>query len=102
MDQSQPVPEHLAFAVNFRKEFGSDPIGTYSMAGWDSIHIIAAALKGSGGSGEKVMQNGEKITKLKGLMGEYSYTKTNREGLTPESIKWHVVKGGKLEQLKLK
>ena len=102
VDQSQPVPEHLAFAVNFRKEFGSDPIGTYSMAGWDSIHIIAAALKGSGGSGEKVMQNGEKITKLKGLMGEYSYTKTNREGLTPESIKWHVVKGGKLEQLKLK
>ncbi len=102
VDQSQPVPEHLAFAVNFRKEFGSDPIGTYSMAAWDAIHLIAAALKGSGGSGEKVMQNGEKITKFKGLMGEYTYTKANREGLTPDSIKWHVVKGGKLEQLKLK
>ncbi len=102
VDQSQPVPEHLAFAVNFRKEFGVDPNGSFSMAGWDSIHIIAAALKGSGGSGEKVMQNGEKITKLKGLMGEYTYTKTNREGLVPESIKWHVIKGGKLEQLKLK
>ncbi len=33
-------------------------------------------------------------------MGTYSYSRTEREGLTPNSIVWHQYRNGKLELLK--
>ena len=70
------------------------------MAAYDAVMVIAEAMKGSGGNGAKIMANGEKIKNLQGLMGTYSYSKKEREGLTASSIIWHQYRGGKLELLK--
>ena len=100
IDRTQPNPAHLAYNVKYRKRFGKDPANTYGMAAYDAVKLIAEALKGSNGEGAKIMANGEKIKNFQGLMGIYSYTKTNREGLDARSIVWHQYKGGKLELLK--
>lgn len=100
VDQTQPNPAHLAYAVKYRKKFNAEPANTYGMAAYDAVRLIGEALKGSGGDGAKVMANGEKIKGYQGLMGKYSFTAKDREGLHAESIVWHQVKGGKLEVLK--
>ena len=99
ISRGTPIPEQAAFAEEFKKEFGAPPNTSYAMAGRDSIGLIAQALKGTGGNGAKVMANGQKITNYKGLMGTYTYTATNREGLTASSIRWQTVRGGKLGPL---
>lgn len=100
IDRTQPNPAHLAYNVKYRKLFGKDPANTYGMAAYDAVKLIAEALKGSNGDGAKVMANGEKIRNYQGLMGTYSYSRKEREGLGSSSVVWHQYKGGKLELLK--
>ena len=100
IDRTQPNPAHLAYNVKYRKLFGKDPANTYGMAAYDAVKLIAEALKGSNGDGAKVMANGEKIRNYQGLMGNYSYSRKEREGLGSSSVVWHQYKGGKLELLK--
>ncbi len=100
IDRTQPNPAHLAYNVKYRKAFGKDPANTYGMAAYDAVKLVAEALKGSNGDGAKVMANGEKIRNYQGLMGNYSYSRKEREGLGSSSVVWHQYKGGKLELLK--
>ena len=69
------------------------------MANW-MVACTISTLAMLGKTCAKVMANGEKIRNYQGLMGNYSYSRKEREGLGSSSVVWHQYKGGKLELLK--
>jgi branched-chain amino acid transport system substrate-binding protein len=94
INRSMPSPEQARFTDDFQKKFGSKPSTSFAMSSYDSVSIIAEAAKGTNGSGAAIKANAEKISVFKGLLGRYVFTADKKEGLTVDSIKWHVMKGG--------
>ena len=99
---AQPTPQDATWTIPGFKFHTGETLAEmkvhYLTLGSPSSPAVLV-LHGTGGNGAKVMANGQKITNYKGLMGTYTYTATNREGLTASSIRWQTVRGGKLGPL---
>lgn len=99
VNRAVPDPDQTRFSESFRKKFGTDPSTSFAMTSFDSVNLIAEAMKGTNGEGPKIKANAEKLANHKALSGHYSFSATNREGLGTDSIKWYVVKAGKFSLL---
>lgn len=99
LNHGTPDPAQTKFLDDFKKKFNVAPSTSFAMMGYDTIQVVAAAAKGADGHGAKIKANGEKLTNVQGMMGSYSYTPENREGITPASVKWYTISGGKFNRV---
>lgn len=99
LNHGSPDAAQTKFLDDFKKKFNLAPSTSFAMMGYDTIQVVAAAAKGANGQGAKIKANGEKLTNVQGMMGSYSYTPENREGITPASVKWYTISGGKFNRV---
>ena len=92
-----------ALVIDFNKRYTAKSgkvAGTVPGLSYDSIGIIANALKVAGADREKIREAIEKTTNLVGVIGIYNYSANNHEGLTKESLAVYEVKDKKFTLLK--
>lgn len=73
-DLDSKSPEFLAFKTNYQKAYGSKHIDT-SALGYETIQILAAALKKTGGSRDGLREALLDPRSFKGLMDNFSFEK---------------------------
>jgi branched-chain amino acid transport system substrate-binding protein len=95
-----PNTAQQAFIKDWQSLY-SDPVTFTTGWGWDSIMLIAEAVKKSGSVNQDGIQKGlSEISNYQGLSGTYTFNPTTHEMYDPKSITFTQFKGGKFQTVK--
>jgi len=87
------------FVAAYEKKYGKKP-ATFSGNGYDSVMILAAALRKAGPDREKIRDAIEGLTGHVGVTAVYSYSPTDHFGASEDSVVMLEAKGGGFELAK--
>ncbi len=98
-DSDPQKPVVIKFNEAFQKKFGSAP-ASFAGNGYDSVMILAEAIKGAGTDAKGIRGAIEKTKGHVGVTGIYSYSPQDHYGLEPQSVVLLEIKDGKFELAK--
>lgn len=93
-----PKPEQKEFVALFQKKYNSLP-KNFEAAGWDTIHIVAAALQKAGPNASREQLAAAARGVHKGVMATYDFTKPDLTGIELSSYVFSKLVKGKFERL---
>lgn len=88
-----------AYAAAYTGKYSAppSPFGGYA---WDAMMILEKALKGSKGDKAKIRAGIEKVRKLRGVSGTFTFTPQDHNGLGADAFTMVVIKDGKFALMK--
>jgi branched-chain amino acid transport system substrate-binding protein len=98
-DSDPQKPVVIKFNDAFQKKFGNAP-ASFAGNGYDSVMILAAAIKNAGTDAKAIRAAIEKTKGHVGVTGIYSYSPQDHYGLEPQSVVLLEIKNGKFELAK--
>jgi branched-chain amino acid transport system substrate-binding protein len=97
LPESDPQkPVLLGYTQEYMKRY-QIPVSGFGGYAYDAFHLLAAALKGSGGDREKIRDALEKISGFVGVTGTFSFTPQDHNGLGSDAFVMVKIKNGKWE-----
>jgi branched-chain amino acid transport system substrate-binding protein len=96
-DPQKPVLQK--YIANFEKRY-SMPVSGFGGYAYDSMHLLAEALKGTEGDKKKIAENLEKIHGFHGVTGTFTFTPADHNGLGDDAFVMVEIKNGKWQLLK--
>lgn len=93
-----PKPEQKEFVDLFVKKYNSPP-KNFEAAGWDAVHIIAAALRKAGPNASRAQIADAARGIHKGAMATYDFSKPDLTGIDLSSYVFSRLVKGKFERL---
>ena len=97
-----PIPEKAVladYAKNYTAAF-KQPVSGFGGYAYDAVHILAKALKGTGGDKEKLRKNIESIKGHVGVSGVFSFSPEEHNGLAPDAFVMVRIQKGAWELVK--
>lgn len=88
-----------SYITEFEKRY-SMPVSGFGGYAYDSMHLLAAALKGTEGDKEKIAGNLEKIKGFIGITGTFTFTPKDHNGLGEDAFVMVEIKNGNWQLLK--
>jgi len=74
MDPSGATPEIKKFIADYKAEYGHDPENAFAALGYDTVYLLADAIKRAGGTDSAAVKSALEQTKdFKGITGSISY-----------------------------
>ncbi|MGE3987799.1 ABC transporter substrate-binding protein [Pseudorhodoplanes sp.] len=98
-DSDPQKPVVIKFNEAFQKKFGNAP-ASFAGNGYDSVMILAAAIKSAGTDAKAIRAAIEKTKGHIGVTGIYTYSPQDHYGLEPQSVVMLEIKNGKFELAK--
>ncbi len=89
----------IDFADRFKAKYNREPT-TFAGHAYDAIHILADALRTSGGDRGKLRDAIEKTRNFIGIDGIFNFSPKDHDGLTKEALIWVLIKNGQFTLLK--
>ncbi|MBF0203269.1 MAG: ABC transporter substrate-binding protein [Desulfamplus sp.] len=86
------------YEADYTAKFNSNVSGFGGYA-YDAMNILANAIKGSGGDKNKIRAALESTQKYVGVTGEFNFSATDHNGLSPEAFVMVEIKGGTWKML---
>lgn len=93
-----PKPEQKEFVALFQKKNNSLP-KNFEAAGWDTVHIIAAALQKAGPNATREQLPAAMRSVHQGALAKYDFTKPDMTGIELTSYVFSKLVKGKFERL---
>lgn len=87
------------YAKNYTAAF-KQPVSGFGGYAYDAVHILAKALKGTGGDKEKLRKNIESIKGHVGVSGVFSFSPEEHNGLAPDAFVMVRIQKGAWELVK--
>lgn len=87
------------YAKNYTATF-KQPVSGFGGYAYDAVHILAKALKGTGGDKEKLRKNIESLTGHVGVSGVFNFSPEEHNGLGPEAFVMVRIRNGAWELVK--
>ena len=87
------------YAKNYTAAF-KQPVSGFGGYAYDAVHILAKALKGTGGDKEKLRKNIETIKGHAGVSGVFSFSPEEHNGLAPDAFVMVRIQKGAWELVK--
>lgn len=97
-DSDPQKPVLKSYIEQFEKEFKM-PVSGFGGYAYDAMHMLAKALKGTGGDREKIRANLEKIAGHVGISGTFNFSPTDHNGLSQDAFVMVQIKDGKWKLL---
>jgi branched-chain amino acid transport system substrate-binding protein len=98
-DNDPQKPVLKKYIEEFEKRY-SMPVSGFGGYAFDSMHLLAQALKGTEGDKTKIAENLEKIKAFPGITGTFTFSSSDHNGLGDDAFVMVEIKDGKWQLIK--